>query len=72
MPMLSEKYFVAKEAQKLPLLICVMLLQKQAIITRDAIPLVSVDASYMMTKEIGYIRLEQILIGNLSGVYGST
>jgi carboxyl-terminal processing protease len=32
---------------------------KQAVITRDAIPLVSVDASYMMTKEIGYIRLNK-------------
>lgn len=33
--------------------------KKQAVITRDAIPLVSVDASYMMTKEIGYIRLNK-------------
>ena len=33
--------------------------KKQAIITRDAIPLTSVDASYMMTKEIGYIRLNK-------------
>lgn len=34
-------------------------LTKQAVITRDAIPLVSVDASYMMTKETGYIRLNK-------------
>lgn len=33
--------------------------KKQATITRDAIPLKSVDASYMMTKEIGYIRLNK-------------
>ena len=33
--------------------------KKQAVITRDAIPLISVDASYMMTKEIGYIRLNK-------------
>jgi len=33
--------------------------KKQAIITRDAIPLTSVDASYMMTKEIGYIKLNK-------------
>ena len=33
--------------------------KKQAVITRDAIPLVSVDASYMMTKEIGYIKLNK-------------
>ncbi|MEP7238174.1 MAG: S41 family peptidase [Ferruginibacter sp.] len=33
--------------------------RKQATITRDAIPLTSVDASYMMTKEIGYIRLNK-------------
>lgn len=32
---------------------------KQATITRDAIPLSSVDASYMMTKDIGYIRLNK-------------
>ena len=31
----------------------------QAVITRDAIPLSSVDASYMMTKDIGYIRLNK-------------
>ncbi len=34
-------------------------LKKQTVITRDAIPLVSVDASYMMTNEIGYIRLNK-------------
>jgi carboxyl-terminal processing protease len=33
--------------------------KKQATITRDAIPLSSVDASYMMTKDIGYIRLNK-------------
>jgi carboxyl-terminal processing protease len=33
--------------------------QKQATITRDAIPLVSVDASYMITDETGYIRLNK-------------
>ena len=33
--------------------------KKQAVITRDAIPLTSVDASYMMTKDIGYIRLNK-------------
>ena len=33
--------------------------KKQAVITRDAIPLVSVDASYMMTKAIGYIKLNK-------------
>jgi carboxyl-terminal processing protease len=33
--------------------------KKQTTITRDAIPLSSVDASYMMTKEIGYIRLNK-------------
>ena len=32
---------------------------KQVVITRDAIPLSSVDASYMITKEIGYIRLNK-------------
>lgn len=31
----------------------------QAAVTRDAIPLKSVDASYMMTKETGYIRLSK-------------
>jgi len=33
--------------------------KKQTTITRDAIPLTSVDASYMMTREIGYIRLNK-------------
>jgi carboxyl-terminal processing protease len=33
--------------------------KKQAVITRDAIPLVSVDASYMINKETGYIRLNK-------------
>lgn len=33
--------------------------QKKAVITRDAIPLSSVDASYMMTKDIGFIRLNK-------------
>ena len=33
--------------------------KKQATINRDAIPLTSIDASYMMTKEIGYIRLNK-------------
>jgi len=33
--------------------------KKQATVTRDAIPLSSVDASYMLTKEIGYIRLNK-------------
>jgi carboxyl-terminal processing protease len=33
--------------------------KKQATITRDAIPLKSVDASYMMTRDIGYIRLNK-------------
>ena len=33
--------------------------KKQAVITRDAIPLTSVDAHYMMTKDIGYIRLNK-------------
>lgn len=33
--------------------------KKQAEITRDAIPLNSVDASYMMTKDIGYIKLNK-------------
>lgn len=33
--------------------------KKQAVITRDAIPLVSVDASYMITKETGYIKLNK-------------
>ncbi len=33
--------------------------QKQATITRDAIPLSSVDASYMMNNGIGYIRLSK-------------
>jgi carboxyl-terminal processing protease len=33
--------------------------KKQANITRDAIPLVSVDASYMITKETGYIKLNK-------------
>ncbi len=33
--------------------------KKQVTITRDAIPLSSIDASYMMTKEIGYIRLNK-------------
>jgi len=33
--------------------------QKQATITRDAIPLSSVDASYMISNGIGYIRLNK-------------
>jgi len=33
--------------------------KKQAVVTRDAIPLTSVDAHYMMTKDIGYIRLNK-------------
>ncbi len=33
--------------------------QKTVTITRDAIPLVSVDASYMINKSIGYIRLNK-------------
>ena len=33
--------------------------QKQVSLTRDAIPLSSIDASYMMNKEIGYIRLNK-------------
>ncbi len=33
--------------------------QKQAAITRDAIPLSSIDASYMITTDIGYIRLNK-------------
>jgi len=33
--------------------------KNQATITRDAIPLSSVDASYMMTKETGYIKLNK-------------
>ena len=33
--------------------------KKQTTITRDAIPLSSVDASYMMTKETGYIKLNK-------------
>lgn len=33
--------------------------KKQATISRDAIPLSSIDASYMMNKEIGYIRLNK-------------
>ena len=33
--------------------------KKQAVITRDAIPITSVDASYMMTKETGYIKLNK-------------
>ncbi|MFZ1786577.1 MAG: S41 family peptidase [Ferruginibacter sp.] len=33
--------------------------KKQVSITRDAIPLSSVDASYMMTKEIGFIKLNK-------------
>ncbi|MBL7703771.1 MAG: S41 family peptidase [Ferruginibacter sp.] len=33
--------------------------KKQVVITRDAIPLVSVDASYMINKETGYIRLNK-------------
>ena len=33
--------------------------QKQASITRDAIPLSSIDASYMITTDIGYIRLNK-------------
>jgi carboxyl-terminal processing protease len=32
---------------------------KQVVITRDAIPLTSIDAAYMMTKETGYIRLNK-------------
>ena len=35
------------------------LIKKQVTITRDAIPLSSIDASYMMTKEVGYIRLNK-------------
>jgi carboxyl-terminal processing protease len=34
-------------------------LNKQVIITRDAIPLSSIDASYMMTPAVGYIRLNK-------------
>ena len=33
--------------------------KKQTTITRDAIPLTSVDAGYMMTKETGYIKLNK-------------
>lgn len=33
--------------------------QKTISITRDAIPLASLDASYMITKDIGYIRLNK-------------
>lgn len=33
--------------------------QKKATLTRDAIPLVSVDASYMINKETGFIRLNK-------------
>ena len=33
--------------------------KKQTTITRDAIPLSSVDASYMITKETGYIKLNK-------------
>jgi len=33
--------------------------KKQATITRDAIPLTSIDASYMIDKETGYIRLNK-------------
>ncbi len=33
--------------------------QKTVTITRDAIPLASLDASYMLTKDIGYIRLNK-------------
>ncbi len=33
--------------------------KQQATIKRDAIPLSSIDASYMMTKDIGYIRLNK-------------
>lgn len=33
--------------------------KKQANITRDAIPLTSIDASYMIDKETGYIRLNK-------------
>ena len=33
--------------------------KKEATIKRDAIPLSSIDASYMITKEIGYIRLNK-------------
>lgn len=33
--------------------------KKQATITRDAIPLSSIDASYMITNDIGYIRLNK-------------
>ncbi len=33
--------------------------KKQAIIIRDAIPITSVDASYMITKDIGYIKLNK-------------
>jgi len=32
---------------------------KQVVITRDAIPLTSIDAAYMITKETGYIRLNK-------------
>lgn len=35
------------------------LIKKQATITRDAIPLSSIDASYMITTNIGYIRLNK-------------
>ena len=33
--------------------------QKETVITRDAIPLSSVDASYMINNDIGYIRLNK-------------
>ena len=33
--------------------------KKQTTITRDAIPLSSIDASYMLTNDIGYIRLNK-------------
>ena len=33
--------------------------QKKTTITRDAIPLSSIDASYMITKDIGYIKLNK-------------
>ena len=33
--------------------------KKQAFITRDAIPLSSIDASYMINKEVGYVRLNK-------------
>ena len=32
--------------------------QKQVTVTRDAIPLTSLDASYMLGNGVGYIKLE--------------